>query len=370
MALKRITLSDLAFGEPLRWNLFGPKAKGDAALAAQPLLQKGELLAPSVQLNGWLEEGLFAESIVAPASVLHTLNDLNKRLELLLTSLRTETNADIELRAIARELIAAVEFNPDVALACIFLSQIAGLYAVRHCIETAVLAVLVARSMHKEQDEILMIAAAALTMNVGMVNQVEGFQGNKLSSLERAIVQRHPMEGADLLRGAGVTDPEWLSCVLLHHEIDDGSGYPEGRIGDQIPQNAKLIGLADRYCAQVAARNYRRSILPDLALRNLFIDNAMPVDTVLAQSFIKLLGLYPPGTLVRLHSGEIGVVTRRAEDEALTVHALVAADGAYLAEPATRTTQDPDCVITEALHEDQANVRFSMKQVWGEPASL
>ncbi len=371
MTHRRITLADLVFGEPLRWDIFGPGAKADSAPDASPLLQKGQVLAPSPQLNGWLEAGLFAEASAAP-SVLHALNDLNKRLEQLLLSLRNEHAADAAVRAIANELIAAVDIDPDIALACIFQNQIAGLYAVRHCIETAVVAVLVARAMQKPDDEVLTITAAALTMNVGMVRQTEGFQGKdcSLSNDERAIVRRHPIESVDLLRCAGVADPLWLDYVLLHHENDDGSGYPDGKLGADIPQNAKLIGLADRYCAHVSARNYRRSILPDLALRNLFVENALPIDPALADQFIRQLGKYPPGSLVRMENGEIGVVTRRLGADTLTVHALLAADGAALPEPTLRSTTEPACGIAEALHEDHARVRFSMRQIWGERASL
>ena len=64
------------------------------------------------------------------------------------------------------------------------------------------------------------------------------------------------------MRCAGVSDEQWLACVLQHHETDDGSGYPEGRSNGEVALNAKLIGLADRYCACVSARNYRRSMAP------------------------------------------------------------------------------------------------------------
>ena len=163
---------------------------------------------------------------------------------------------------------------------------------------------------------------------------------------------------------------------MLHHENDDGSGYPDGKTSAEISQNAKLIGLADRYCAYVSARNYRRSVLPDQALRNMFVDKQHPIDAVLAEQFILQLGNYPPGSLVRLQNGEVGVVTERNTGPGgLHVHALRDAAGiaippAALAFAARRSTSEPEFAIAEALHEDQAGVRFSMKNVWGEQASL
>ena len=303
------------------------------------------------------------------SSVLQSLNRVNQRLDRLLSELGTGGTADHELREIAHQVIGAVERDPEIALACVLLNQIAGRYAVRHCIETAIVAVLIARGMHKSPIELLTLTAAALTMNVGMMRQIESFQNKEtaLTSEERAIIRRHPCESAELLRYAGVTDEEWIAYVLQHHEANDGSGYPDGRMGDEIAQNAKLIGLADRYCACISARNYRRSMLPPAALDQLCADAATTADAALAGQFIEHIGKFPPGTRVRLGSGEVGVVSRRASSAgAMTVHALRTPEGRTLPQPEARS----DCAIEEALSEDQAGVRFSMKHIWGDLAGL
>ncbi|NHZ92627.1 HD domain-containing protein [Massilia sp. CCM 8733] len=365
MAIRRITVADLAFGEPLRWDIFSTPS------AARPLLKKGQVLAPG-QLDDWLAAGLYAEAS-APVSVLQSLNQINRRLERTLMDLRDQGGADRELRAAADDLIDTVERGGDVALAAIFLNQIAGAYAVRHCTEAAVVACLIARAMGKSPAEVLVITAAALSMNVGMVRQAELFQNKDgaLSHEERALVRRHPSASVEMLRWAGVNDEAWLDLVLLHHENDDGSGYPAGKLGDEISQNAKLIGLADRYCAFVSARNYRRSLLPPVALQRLGAGNEMPYDQIVLGHFATQIGAYPPGTLVRLENAELGVVSRRAQDGAgMGVHVLRAADGKSLGEARERVTSEPGCAIAEALHEDHAKLRFPMKQIWGELASL
>ncbi|CAN7383153.1 HD domain-containing protein [Pseudoduganella sp. LjRoot289] len=313
---------------------------------------------------------------MARPSALNALNKCNRRLEKLLVDLRSEQNAQSEVLGIARDVMAAVQLNPDVALACIFLSQIAGTYAVRHCIETSIVAILVAQRMRKTQEEMLVIAAASLTMNVGMLRHQNTFNtSSRLTSEEMSIVRRHPEESVDLLRDAGVENEDWISCVLMHHENDDGSGYPEGRTSADITQNARLISLADRYCAQVSARNYRCSVLPDKALHNLLGDPARVSDAQLADQFIGRIGKYPPGALVRLQNGEIGVVTQRDGSGEIHIHCLRDANGKSMRDAsgltqALRRASDPECAIAEVLSEDQADVRFSMKQIWGEQASL
>ncbi|NRR31879.1 HD domain-containing protein [Oxalobacteraceae bacterium] len=366
MVQRRITIKDLVLGEPVRWNLFSSEAGG------RQLLSKGQILSDHGQIHTLIEAGLFAEE-EPPPSVLHQLNQSNRRLDRLLHDLRNEHNAEGELRDIARDVIQAVELNAEVALACVLLNQIAGSYAVRHCIETAVVAVVVARGLQKPARDTLTVTAAALTMNVGMLRHHDTFQDkpSPLSKEEMAIVRRHPEDSADMLKSAGIEDEEWISCVLLHHENDDGSGYPSGVTSPQVTQNAKLLSLADRYCAQVSARNYRRSILPDQALRNLTLDSSAATDHALAAVFEQELGMYPPGCLVRLHNGEVAVVTqRKIGEQTLCVHSLRDPNGAPLQPAALRQTHAEGYGIAEVLSEDQANVRFSMKQIWGVQASL
>lgn len=306
-------------------------------------------------------------TINAPASVLHSLNRVSSELDALLSGLRAYSESDGALRQVAQAVAEAAARAPDVAIACILLNQIGGRYAVRHCVDTAILACVLARAMGKAPAEVLTVAAAALTMNVGMMRQIESLQNKStLSGDERALVRRHPSDSAELLRSAGVGDEDWLACVLQHHENDDGSGYPDGRREGEIAFNAKLIRLADRYCACVSARNYRRSMLPPLALATLGADAG--TDPVLAALFAQELGPFPPGTLVRLANGDIGAVAGRSADGVLLVHALRGADGAKLS--ALRRIDQADFAIETALHEDEAQLRFSMKAVWGDVAAL
>jgi HD-GYP domain-containing protein (c-di-GMP phosphodiesterase class II) len=308
---------------------------------------------------------------MAPAtvSVLRCLNTAASELDAMLAGLTGWSDADPALRQIARAVTDATASAPDVAMACVLLNQIGGRYAVRHCVDAAIVACQLARALHKPEPEVIIIAAAALTMNVGMMGQIEEFQ-NKTAALnpdERTLVMLHPCASAQLLTCAGVSDEQWLECVLQHHEHEDGSGYPEGRRHEDITLNAKLVGLADRYTACVSARNYRRSMTPPLALDKLCADtgNAPALTRLLRDE----IGACPPGTLVRLANGDAGVVAGRGADrQTLLVHVLRCADGKPLSE--VRGTDAPDCEVECALHEDAAHLRFSMKTVWGDLAAL
>lgn len=304
-------------------------------------------------------------------SVVQSINLANRRLEQALFALDTLSDASGAILGIADDLRAAVDRHPDLALACILLNQDEGSYAVRHCIDTAVVALLVARALERAPSEIGTIMAAALTMNVGMLRHQEQLQNrlNAISGDERAAIQAHPQQGVALLERAGVADRDWLSYVLLHHENEDGSGYPAGKTGDDIPLNAKIIALADRYCARVSSRSYRKSLLPNEALSDILLADHQSVDPMLTACFIRVLGIYPTGAIVRLVNGEIGVVVAKGDTTSTPiVQVLVASHGVPVAEAIRRNTAAASYTIREMLREGQAGVRFDMRQLWGDAA--
>ena len=379
MAQHRIGMADIQVGRPLPWNAYNSRG--------QLLLKKGVVIESRSQVATLVELGLFADASAsssqdaginaAPAreapSALRMINLAEKRLERLLFGVGGEPDFPARLMEVATSVISAAELNSDIALACILLNQQAGDYPVRHCLDSAVVALLVAQSMSIAREEIVTLTAAALTMNVGMLRQQVQLQRKQevLSGEEIESIHRHPQEGVGMLEAAGVHDAGWLAYVMSHHESEDGGGYPAGLAGKDIPPGAKILALADRYCACVSERKYRKSQLPSTTLREIFLERGKSVDPALAAYFIKVLGIYPPGTMVRLNNGEIGVVSRKGEGATTPiVHALVGPRGVALSIPVRRDTASEPFAIKEALHADQANIRFSMHQVWGNEASL
>ena len=364
---RRIFLSDLHFDKPLAEDLVNA--------AGLVIFRRGETLVDNGQLERLLQTGLFI-GVAEPnsPSVLRQTNDIARQLERLFSTLGEKSTVEKELRQMARSLLEAVQLNPDIAIACILLNQIGGSYSVRHCIETAIVATRVAQALAKPAEEQVRIVAACLSMNVGMMRHQDQLQNQRtgLSQEEAQQVRAHPELGVALLKHAGVADPEWLQYVLSHHECEDGSGYPEGKTATEIPQNAKIIALADRYCAWVSARNYRKSLLPDRALQETFVNHPSTINSELAKVFIEQLGPFPPGSFVRLKNGEIGVVSQNlGTGRAHLVHVLIDAKGVpLLPYPIAREADGPLFQIQECLHEDEAAIRFGMKQVWGQQAAL
>ncbi|TCS39088.1 HD domain-containing protein [Paucimonas lemoignei] len=377
MEKHRIMIADLVIGTPLPWDVFDSSGK--------LLLVKGHVLQHERQIEILADRGLFidaqasgkkrqqVEQQVERPSALRMINMINRRLEALLVNLANETGVQDKLLEVATALVRVAASEPEVALASILHNQQCGIYPIRHSIDTAIVSALVARSMQKPEDEVILVAAASLTMNAAMIRLQEKLQHSDapLSPEDAALIREHPEEGVRQLRQAGVTNPEWLSWVMHHHENEDGSGYPFGKHGADIPVNAKIISLADRYCARVSSRNYRKPLLPNAAFRDMLMVDKNTFDPTLATIFMRELGIYPVGTYVRLENGEIGVVTARgASTTTPKVHALIGPRGAPLVQPLKRDTEKPLYAIRDVLTEDQAAMRFSMHQLWGSAAAL
>lgn len=364
----RVSVSEIAVGQPLACDLFA----ADALPGEPPVLARGAVPQAGAQLDALLNKGLYADAGAlghhAAPSALRAINAVARALEPVLHGIATANDARDTVRALARDLVAQTRAHPDVAIAAVLLGQIGAPYAVRHCVETALVAAVAGRELGRTEADILCTACAALTMNVGMLSYHEQYQNRRgaLADDELQTIRRHPHDSVALLSGAGVDDADWLACVAQHHEMPDGSGYPDALT--ELHPGALLLSLADRYCAAVSARNYRRSQLPDQALRELGAAFADGAGEDYVAAFARALGAYPPGARVRLQSGETAVVLHHAEQGRTRLCVLAGADGEPCAQQPCDATGER--AIAQALHEDHADVRFSMKQLWGDQAAL
>ena len=376
--IRKITYGDLHIGQLLPWDVFGE--------SGSLLARKGHLVATSQQLDSLVERGVFEDTSVdvpvikAPPSALRIINTALHDLQAVLDAIAArsapadgDAAASVRLAAIAARVADAVDVSADVAVASILHNQQAAPYSVRHCLDTAIVAYIVARAMKKTPDELATVTQAALTMNVGMHTEHDRLQqaGAELDAPDRALIQSHPYAGAVLLREAGIADDDWLACVRGHHENVDGSGYPARKMGAELSEATRVLALADRYCARVVQRAYRKPMLPNAALRDILLEAKQSVDGQMAAVLIRELGIYPVGTYVRLLNGEVGVVARKGlQSTAPWVESMIGPRGAPLDVFLQRDTRADLSGIREVLSAEQAKAPFRMEQVWGRAASL
>jgi len=222
-------------------------------------------------------------------------------------------------------------------------------YSTTHALLSAGLCALVAPATPLSPAEASSLFRAALCMNIGMTRAHDAMarQAGALSQAQRQTVHDHPRLGAALLRQLGVDDQLCLQWVEDHHEQPDGSGYPAGKAAAGDAQ--KLLRMADAYVACLSPREGRGGLLSQPLARALYLGPDQQPDP-LGALFVKHVGFYPPGSYVRLASGELGVVVRRgARANAPLVFALVGKHGLALGEPALRNTQDAGCEVQAGL---------------------
>jgi HD-GYP domain-containing protein (c-di-GMP phosphodiesterase class II) len=388
--LHKLDIDDIEVGERLPWDVMDSFGR--------LLYREGYVIDQSSHAKELIERGMYIEKCLytklpsfsrsTPAarqdadlitineespSVLHFINLAVKRLEVLLRNIHKFPDARKNILEIVKLIRSATQLSEDLALASMQLNHEAGSYCVRHCVDTAILAVIVAKTMNKSAGEIQDIAAAALTMNISMIELQERLQTQKgtLSDEDKAAIHNHPISSIEALYEAGIEDSEWLKYVLLHHEHEDGTGYPVGNVKGEIPQNAKILSLADGFCARISSRGYRKSTLPSVALRDIFINNVAKVDATLGAYFVKVLGLYPPGTFVQLMNKEIAIISHRGATHSSSIaHSLVKPNGELFAAPIKRDTSIDTYKIVEAIYPIDAAVRVNLQQIWGPLASF
>jgi HD-GYP domain-containing protein (c-di-GMP phosphodiesterase class II) len=388
--LHRLKTEDIVIGEAFPWDIMD--SFGRLLMRQGTCIRNHAHAQEMVNRGMYIEKSLYTKlppvnknrpstSIKKPefilktdgASVLHFINLAVQRLSVLFKNIRKFPDARASILEIAKILQAAINLNEDLALASIQLNQDSGDYGERHCVDTAILSIIVAQTMNKSEQEIQDIAAAALTMNISMRELQVKLQEQKtaISEEDKLSIRNHPLDSIAILFEAGIEDAEWLLYVLLHHEHEDGSGYPVGSVKSEIPQNAKILTLADGFCARISSRGYRKSTLPSVALRDIFIENKSHVDPTLASYFIKVLGLYPPGTFVQLKNKDIAIISHRGADHnSSTAHSLVKANGELYAAPIKRDTSQEPYKIAEAIYPVDADVHVNLQQIWGTLACL
>ena len=236
-------------------------------------------------------------------------------------------------------------------------------YSASHAMFSAVVADLCGRYFEWPEAEIVTVHNAALTMNVGMALMQDAMaqQHDPLSAAQRQRVDDHPTRSVEQLKRAGANDPLWLEIVRRHHRPID-----EGESDDPLtpPQRlAQLLQRIDVFTAKLSRRKVRLGSNATVAARDACL-NASGMPDAIGAAMLRVLGLYPPGSFVRLASGETGVVVKRG-DKAHTpfVACVRRADGAVISQPVLRDSSSRLHAVQRSLSADEAKIRLNHERV-------
>ncbi len=225
---------------------------------------------------------------------------------------RTDQSIDVSLSmGVVEELVGRVTQDRATAmsLACV---KGHDEYTLAHSVHVALLSVAFGDAIGLTKDELHELGTAALLHDVGKVfvpTEVLRKPG-KLTAEEWELMYRHPVEGAAIVLGCPEL-PAAVSVVAFEHHLRcDLTGYPHVRRRREISLWSMVVSLADMYDALTSCRPYRPALPPPEAAAELGRMTNGQCDPRLVTWFREMLGLYPPGTCVRLDTGECGVVCR------------------------------------------------------------
>ena len=223
-----------------------------------------------------------------------------------------------QAHSLVEEISSSVMRNPDALISLARLKNKDD-YTYMHSVAVCALMIALAKKMRMDDQQIMDAGLAGLLHDVGkmMVSQSILDKPGKLTDDEFVAVKEHPVEGHKILSESPDVSEAALDVCLHHHERFDGTGYPHRLKGEQISLFSRMGAVCDVYDAITSNRAYKAGWEPSESLRRMAEWNGH-FDPVVFQAFVKCIGIYPTGALVKLKTGRIGVVVEQSENSLLT----------------------------------------------------
>ncbi len=195
-------------------------------------------------------------------------------------------------------------------------------YTFFHSVNTCILSLAMGRLVGLSEERLKLLGTGALLHDIGKIGVPQAILRNpgRLQGADWETIKRHPQEGAQSILAASGVGQEVASAIAFeHHARFDGSGYPKlghsdghgherSRHGRDLHLFSRLVSVSDTYDAITTRRSYRRAETPTRALNVLLNGAGTSYDPDLVRAFIQLMGVYPPGSLLQMDSGEVVLV--------------------------------------------------------------
>jgi len=271
-------------------------------------------------------------------------------------------------RQLVEEISDSVARNPGALISLARLKTVDD-YTYMHSVAVCAMMVGLAKQLGMDAEQVRLAGMAGLMHDLGkalMPMEVLNKPG-KLTDAEFNIIKTHPSEGHRMLLTGRDVSPVVLDVCLHHHEKTDGSGYPKGLKADQISLFAKMGAVCDVYDAITSNRPYKLGWDPAESLRKMAEWANGHFDGKVFQAFVKSLGIYPIGSLVKLTSGRLGVVIEQTGKSLTTptVKVFFSTKSNMRIVPEVIDLSQPGVTEKIVSREDPAKWRFAdLNELW------
>ncbi len=275
----------------------------------EPKTQSGKNLAKALIINQ-ARTAIISHTAISDdplESVLTQLSDLwsDPSTDFTLAPIDSAVKQWVDSLVDMRYIAASVGWHP-----------VSGNFIPAHMVDVARMASAIGFELGFETGKLSDLTYAGLMHDIGelFIERELLMRNGDLSKTEINKLRQHPRQSVEWLKRAGLESDSVQRLVLRHHERSDGSGYPYNITGKVLGDDDCILALCDVYCAMTAARPHRRAFTRRGALKAILAQKDLGFPAQLVNKFASVLGLYPPGSVVKLKSGDIAVVLQSSKN--------------------------------------------------------
>jgi len=264
---------------------------------------------------GSADSGVSVEDEFSAAKEVHSL--ASEAVSTLFEEIRLGAEVDGgKIKQAVNGCVDSILRNPD---ASVWLTRIQAKHeaTAQHSLNVAALSIVMAKAAGMTQREMEDVGVCGMLHDVGKTSistEVLSKTG-PLTPEEQAEMQKHTRYGRDILVSTKSVMSGAADVAHSHHEREDGQGYPRKLPSDSIPIFAKIVSIAEAYDTMTTKQTYREAISPSEALQELYSLRGKQFDEDMVIKFIDAVGIFPPGSIVEMLNGEIGIVLANTSDK-------------------------------------------------------
>lgn len=215
----------------------------------------------------------------------------------------------VKVNSLVDSVLQRVEEKRDI-VSCLNQIKSADEYTYTHSVNVSLISMLIGKWMKFDSEKIRLLVQGGLLHDVGKTKVPQEIlnKPGKLTKDEFDEIKKHTVYGYRLLEKVPTVSKEVMAIVLMHHEKEDGTGYPTGMKGDKINILAKIVAVADIYDAMTSNRVYRDKESPFEVFQLLEENSIGTLNPIVVSTFLSNIAAYYIGDKVILNNGEIGEI--------------------------------------------------------------
>ena len=256
------------------------------------------------------------------------VDEASMRVVSIMESVKSGKSVDIQqVKTVVEPIVESIVRNPD---ALMWLTQMRkkDSYTYSHSVDNCALAIAFGRHMGLPKSDLDTLAMGLLLMDVGKMKIPDAVlnKAEPLTEEEYKLVRGHVQHSVAILEKSEGINIDIVNIALTHHERFDGSGYPAGLTGAETPVYGRIAAIIDCYDAMTSMRPYSQPISPYRALQEIYNWRNKYFQEELVEQFLQCLGVFPTGTLVEMHTGEVGIVMAQNKTRRMSPQVMLLLD--------------------------------------------